>query len=135
MLNIHRLTLLRELDRRGTLAAVARVLNYSPSAISHQLSQLEKEAGVPLLESVGRGVKLTAAAERLVEHTNEVRAVLDLAAADLAAAPPPVGGGRRGAAEVADRWVALYLVSHHAPTLGGGAARRGTAAAPRLPAP
>ncbi|WP_146881337.1 LysR family transcriptional regulator [Corynebacterium nuruki] len=92
MLNLHRLTLLRELDRRGTLAEVARVLNYSPSAISHQLAQLEKEAGVRLLEPVGRRVKLTTAAERLVEHTNEVLAVLDLAEAELAASTPTVGG-------------------------------------------
>ena len=49
MLDVHRLRLLRELDRRGTLAAVARALSYSPSAISQQLSQLETETGVPLL--------------------------------------------------------------------------------------
>ncbi len=55
MLDVYRLRLLRELDRRGTLAAVARALSYSPSAISQQLSQLEAETGVTLLEPVGRG--------------------------------------------------------------------------------
>lgn len=95
MLNVHRLTLLRELSRRGTLAEVARALNYSPSAVSHQLSQLEKEAGVRLLEPVGRGVKLTDAARRLVGHTDEVLAVLDRAEAELAASTPTVSGTLR----------------------------------------
>ena len=66
MLDVHRLRLLRELDRRGTLAAVARALSYSPSAISQQLSQLEAETGVTLLEPAGRGVRLTPLARILV---------------------------------------------------------------------
>lgn len=84
MLNIHRLTLLRELHHRGTLVAVARELHYSPSAVSHQLNQLEKEAGVPLLETVGRGVRLTDAARRLVDRTGEMLNILDTAESELA---------------------------------------------------
>lgn len=95
MLNVHRLTLLRELSRRGTLAEVARVLSYSPSAVSHQLTQLEREAGVPLLEPVGRGVRLTDAARQLVARTDEVLAVLDRAEAELAASTPTVSGTLR----------------------------------------
>ncbi|WP_432564622.1 LysR family transcriptional regulator [Kineococcus sp. SYSU DK003] len=85
MLDVHRLRLLRELHRRGTLAAVASALSYSPSAVSQQLSQLEAEAGVPLLEKRGRGVTLTAAARLLVEHADVVLAQLERAEADLAA--------------------------------------------------
>ncbi|MGO1948002.1 MAG: LysR family transcriptional regulator [Mycobacteriaceae bacterium] len=95
MLNIHRLTLLRELHQRGTLAAVARELHYSPSAVSHQLSQLEKEAGVPLLETVGRGVRLTPAAQQLAERTSEVMSILDTAESELAASRPGVQGTLR----------------------------------------
>ena len=73
MLDVHRLRLLRELDRRGTLAAVARALNYSPSAISQQLSQLEAEAGVKLLEQAGRGVRLTAQARILASAVERLR--------------------------------------------------------------
>src|SRR6202142_4012699 len=72
MLDVYRLRLLRELDRRGTLAAVARALSYSPSAISQQLSQLEAETGVTLLEPVGRGVRLTPLARLLVTHTEAI---------------------------------------------------------------
>jgi DNA-binding transcriptional LysR family regulator len=50
MLDLRRLRLLRELDARGTIAAVAEALSYSPSAVSQQLSQLEREAGAELLE-------------------------------------------------------------------------------------
>ncbi|HEY2262071.1 MAG TPA: LysR family transcriptional regulator, partial [Streptosporangiaceae bacterium] len=72
MLDLHRLRLLRELKHRGTLAAVADALAYTPSAISQQLSVLEAEAGVPLLERAGRRLRLTPAAERLVEHTEAI---------------------------------------------------------------
>jgi DNA-binding transcriptional LysR family regulator len=40
MLDLRRLRLLRELARRGTIAAVAEALSYSPSAVSQQLSTL-----------------------------------------------------------------------------------------------
>ncbi len=53
MLDVRRLVLLRELAVRGTLAAVAEALNFSPSAVSQQLSLLEQEAGVPLLRALG----------------------------------------------------------------------------------
>ena len=66
MLDLKRLRLLRELNHRGTIGAVASELAYSPSAVSQQLALLEKEAGVPLLERVGRNVRLTAAAQTLV---------------------------------------------------------------------
>src|ERR1044072_2854913 len=74
MFDLHRLRLLRELSQRGTLAAVARALNYSPSSVSQQLSLLETEVGVPLLEPVGRRVKLTPQAEILVRDTATVGA-------------------------------------------------------------
>lgn len=95
MLDVHRLRLLRELERRGTLKAVADALSYSPSAISQQLSQLEAEAGVPLLEPAGRGVRLTAQARILVAHTDAVLERLELAEADLRASLTEVGGTLR----------------------------------------
>ena len=95
MLDVHRLWLLRELDRRGTLAAVARALSYSPSAISQQLSQLETEAGAALLEPAGRGVRLTPQARILVEHTEAILERLEEAEADLRASLAEVRGTLR----------------------------------------
>ena len=53
MLDLRRLRLLRELHERGTIAAVADALQFTPSAVSQQLAMLEREAGVPLLERAG----------------------------------------------------------------------------------
>ena len=92
MLDLRRLRLLRELRERGTIAAVAEAMTYTPSAVSQQLAQLEREAGVPLLERVGRGVRLTDAALGLVEHTEVVLARLEQAEAELVAAEGELHG-------------------------------------------
>ncbi|MBL1074658.1 LysR family transcriptional regulator [Nocardia sp. 2] len=84
MLDIRKLRLLRELAHRQTIAAVAEALNYTPSAVSQQLTALEREAGVPLLERGGRRVTLTPAAHTLVGHTESILAILEQATADLA---------------------------------------------------
>lgn len=68
------------------MSAAARELSYSHSAISQQLALLEKETGVALLERVGRGVKLTAAGESLVSHTEAILAAIEKAESDLAQA-------------------------------------------------
>ncbi|KEP75212.1 LysR family transcriptional regulator, partial [Microbacterium sp. SUBG005] len=68
MFDLRRLRLLHELSVRGTLAAVAEALSYSPSTISQQLALLEKEAGVALLEPDGRRVRLTAQGAALAAH-------------------------------------------------------------------
>jgi DNA-binding transcriptional LysR family regulator len=77
VLHLGRLRLLRELSTRGIIAAVADALQFTPSAVSQQLAILEREASVPLLERVGRGVRLTDAALVLVGHAG---ALLDRAA-------------------------------------------------------
>lgn len=93
--DVHRLRLLRELKLRGTLAAVAQALAYSPSSVSEQLSQLESEVGVPLLERVGRRVRLTAQAEILVGHAAAVLQRLEEAESDVAASLTQVTGQLR----------------------------------------
>jgi len=75
--------MLREFAARGTLAAAAEAMGYSPSAISQQLSILEREAGVPLTVRSGRGLRLTAAGERLVERAEIILATLEIAQAEL----------------------------------------------------
>ncbi len=84
MLDLRRLRLLRELARRGTIAAVAEALSYSPSAVSQQLAALEKEAGVRLLEPSGRRVRLTPQADLLVAHTQVLLEEMERAEAELA---------------------------------------------------
>jgi DNA-binding transcriptional LysR family regulator len=95
MLDLHRLRLLHELHARGTIAAVADALQFTPSAVSQQLAVLEREAGVRLLEKAGRGVRLTDAALVLVRHADALLGRAELAQADLAAAAGRVAGRGR----------------------------------------
>jgi DNA-binding transcriptional LysR family regulator len=83
MLDLRRLRLLRELKIRGTIAAVAEALAYSPSSVSQQLALLETEAGVALLTKAGRRVQLTPQAEVLVAHTTQLLERVELMQAEL----------------------------------------------------
>lgn len=104
MLDPRKLHLLRELSRRGTIAAVAEAVTFTPSAVSQQLSALEREAGVRLLERTGRTVSLTPAGHLLVEHAHAVLEQLERASAALAAARGgPSGPLRIGAFPTAAR--------------------------------
>ncbi|MEV1331374.1 LysR family transcriptional regulator [Micromonospora costi] len=104
MLDVRRLRLLRDLARLGTIAAVAQAHTYTPSAVSQQLSALEREAGVALLERTGRRVGFTAAGRVLVTHAETVLAALEETTAALAAvATGPTGPLRIGAFPTAVR--------------------------------
>ena len=92
MIDLRRLLLLRELHARGTVAAVAEALAYSPSAVSQGLAALQREAGVPLTERVGRRLQLTEAGLRLVEHADALLERLEVAEAELQAAAGVVAG-------------------------------------------
>lgn len=94
-MDLGRLRSLRELALRKTMAAAADALSVSPSAISQQISQLEQEAGVELVERRGRGVTLTSAGRTLVAHAERIIAVLEEAKTDLAEMKRIVAGELR----------------------------------------
>ncbi|QRZ60960.1 LysR family transcriptional regulator [Rothia sp. ZJ932] len=77
MYDVRRLNMLLEVHERGTLAAAAQTLHLTPSAISQQLSALEKEVGTPLLTHVRRRYQLTEAGRILIEGTRSVLSELD----------------------------------------------------------
>jgi molybdate transport repressor ModE-like protein len=85
MIDPSRLVFLQGVHRHGSVVAAARVLGYTPSAVSQQIGKLEREAGTTLLESAGRGVVLTDAALVLVEAAEAVRAATEVAQARLEA--------------------------------------------------
>jgi DNA-binding transcriptional LysR family regulator len=95
MLDVRRLRLLCDLSRLGTIAAVAQAHTYTPSAVSQQLSALEREAGLALLERTGRGVTLTSAGRVLVQHAETVLAALEQATTALAALATGLSGPLR----------------------------------------
>jgi molybdate transport repressor ModE-like protein len=97
MLDVRRMRLLREVANRGSIAAAAQALSFTPSAVSQQIATLERETGVALVERGPRSVRLTEAGRALVEHTEEVVARLQAAEADIQA----IAGLRRGTLRVA----------------------------------
>ena len=74
-IDLRRLTVLRELQRRGSLARTAQALHLTPSAVSQQIAALAREVGVPL----------TGQARVLLAHADVIAAQLERARADLAA--------------------------------------------------
>lgn len=76
-----RLRTLVLVHRHGSLAAAARVLGVTPSAVSQQLSALEREADGEVLLRRGRGVELTPLGEVLAEGGRRVLAELERTAA------------------------------------------------------
>src|SRR5688572_8073937 len=85
MLNVARLQVLRVVAKTGSLTAAAAELNYTTSAISQQISLLERETGSHLLERHPRGVRLTEPGRVLAEHAATILSDLRVAEAALTA--------------------------------------------------
>lgn len=83
MLEMRRVRLLVELERRGSLAAVAEALHLSASGVSAQIVRLEREVGTALVSRVGRGLRLTEAGSRLAESGRRLLAEMEAAKSDL----------------------------------------------------
>jgi DNA-binding transcriptional LysR family regulator len=77
------LKVLREVALRGSFSAAAEALSYSQPAVSQQIARLEAQAGVKLIERQPKGVRLTAAGEALMRHTERILAQLAEAQAEL----------------------------------------------------
>lgn len=78
-MDLHQLQLLRELGERGSLAAVARASHVSASAVSQQLSALQRRAEVPLTERRGRNLVLTEAGEALARAAVDISIAMSTA--------------------------------------------------------
>lgn len=97
-MNLTRLRTLRELSIRSTMAAVAEALCLTPSAVSQQITQLEDDFGIALIERRGRRVQLTSAGHALARHAEHMLMVLDQACADIEERKNAVSGEVRIAA-------------------------------------
>ncbi|MEO7033972.1 MAG: LysR family transcriptional regulator [Polyangiaceae bacterium] len=60
------LSLLREVDRMGSLTAAAKRLGLTQSALSHTVRRMEQQFGTPIWQKEGRGVRLTSAGSYLL---------------------------------------------------------------------
>jgi DNA-binding transcriptional LysR family regulator len=92
MLDVRRMRVLREVAERGSFAAAAQALSFTPSAVSQQIATLEREAGVPLVERGPRSIRMTAAGWALAEHTDGILASLEAAEAEIQAIAGVRGG-------------------------------------------
>jgi len=111
MIDLRRLRALRELADRGTIAATADALHLTPSAVSQQLSALEREIGQPLLEPNGRTVRLTSAATAVLAHADVLFSEVERMDATLASlAGGAVGTVRVGAFATAIRGLVVPAV-------------------------
>jgi molybdate transport repressor ModE-like protein len=87
VLDLHRVRILTEVSRQGSMTGAAGALGYTLSAVSQQVRRLESELGMPVLERHARGVTLTDAGRAVVEHGAIVErqlAALDARLADIA---------------------------------------------------
>ncbi|QUH05068.1 LysR family transcriptional regulator [Saccharopolyspora erythraea] len=84
MLDTRRMQVLRAVVTSGSVSAAASNLGYTPSAISQQLSALEREAGIALLEKAGRGVRPTPAGTLLAERAADLAELLGRTEIELA---------------------------------------------------
>lgn len=84
MVDLRKLRTLRALADHGTLAKAADALHLTSSAVSQQLSGLEREVGQALLEPNGRSVRLTGAAHVLLGHADTLFAQVERMEGELA---------------------------------------------------
>jgi DNA-binding transcriptional LysR family regulator len=75
------LATLRAVRDRGGVTAAAAALHLTPSAVSQQLRALTRDAGVEVVERVGRGIRLTGPGLALAEAAGDVAVALERAEA------------------------------------------------------
>lgn len=91
-LDLHRLHVLREVSRSGSLTSAATALSFTTSAVSQQIAKLEHEVGVALVDRHPRGVVLTEAGQALLRYADDIDRTIEAARAEMA----EFAGLRRG---------------------------------------
>jgi molybdate transport repressor ModE-like protein len=92
MLDLRRLEVLSVFARSGSIAAAAQELGVSPSAVSQQLSAMEREAQLPLIERTAHSASLTDAGKELVEHATTILAAVEAAESLMRARSGTIAG-------------------------------------------
>ncbi|GAA3210737.1 LysR family transcriptional regulator [Microbacterium terregens] len=82
--DVQTLRVIKAIGDEGSITAAAAALGYSQPALSQQMKRLEARLGVPVIERVGRSVRLTEAGRVLARHAPAVTMALDAAAGELA---------------------------------------------------
>lgn len=88
MLDTHRLRVFRAVVATGSVNGAAATLGYTSSAVSQQLTALQRETGLTLIERRGRGIEATAVGLAFADEAGPVLerlAALESVAGDLRA--------------------------------------------------
>ncbi len=83
MMDLGRLRMLVAVAREGSVTAAAEALHYAQPSVSQQLAKLEAEVGVPLLQRMGRGIRLTEAGRLLVDRAESLLKQVEAVHAEL----------------------------------------------------
>jgi len=92
MLDVRKLAMLRAVSAEGSIAAAARSLQYTRSAVSQQLTALESEVGARLVDRRGNRIRLTRLGVALVAQTERILVELRAAEALLGSDSGEVSG-------------------------------------------
>ena len=104
---VHQLRLLAAVIDSGGFTRAAAALDLSQPAVSHQLRALAGAIGTPVVEVIGRRVRLTQAGELLYDHAKRILAEFDAAGSGL----DELRGLKRGRLRVAgDTTVGIYVL-------------------------
>lgn len=76
----------------GSITRAAAQLGIAQPALTRHVQAMETQLGTPLLERLPRGVRLTAAGRKFLEHARRVVREMDRAQAELAHSTQPAGG-------------------------------------------
>ncbi|QYM73228.1 LysR family transcriptional regulator [Pseudochrobactrum sp. Wa41.01b-1] len=96
MLDRQHLTILREVDRLGSLTAAAERMNVTQPALSHLIRKLEERHGIKIWMKHGRNLRLTQAGEYLLALAQRVLPQIEQGERVLA----DYASGRRGVLRV-----------------------------------
>src|SRR5262245_50081668 len=116
--------MLSELQRLGTITAVANKLHLTAPAVSMQLAAPEREVGLTLTERQGRRVALTPAGEVLAHHGHDIADLVSIAEMEVQTLRQGESGTYRIAAfptaarsYVSDTWREMRDGAHPGPAL------------------
>ncbi|MEH3089099.1 MAG: LysR family transcriptional regulator [Microbacterium arborescens] len=83
-LDVSELRIVRAIADAGSITAAAAALGFSQPAVSQQVKRLEARLGVPVVERVGRRMRLTEAGRVIARHAAAVATAIDAVSGELA---------------------------------------------------
>jgi DNA-binding transcriptional LysR family regulator len=106
-LNLHQLRIFRAVAEHKSYSQAAAELYLSQPGVSQQVRALERSVGLPLIEKVGRRIRLTEAGSELLGYSERIFALLD----ETRLVMEELSGARRGTVKVAASTTAgIYIV-------------------------